>query len=117
MNLYYIWTGFWVTYLVLGCLLYDDHKTVVKNMVTTKQLLNNIGLNALCTLMLTIVMDNLSLTLINSSNYILRVVIALIVGDFSFYWLHRLLHHPLFYKYHKDHHNFIVPHSFVGVYS
>ena len=42
----------------------------------------------------------------------------MIVEDMSFYWLHRLLHHPKLYsKIHKIHHQFYSPISFSAEYS
>ncbi|TFK49534.1 C5-sterol desaturase [Heliocybe sulcata] len=41
------------------------------------------------------------------------IAMFLIFTDYGIYWVHRLLHHPLVYKYvHKPHHKWIIPTPF-----
>ena len=41
---------------------------------------------------------------------IIKIFIITNISNFIFYWLHRLLHYKLFYKYvHKIHHEYIIP--------
>ena len=56
--------------------------------------------------------------LLNKSlyGYIIHIIVSFIVGDLCSYSFHRLLHYPYFYHYHKIHHQYIVPHTLVGVY-
>ncbi|EIN09850.1 fatty acid hydroxylase [Punctularia strigosozonata HHB-11173 SS5] len=43
------------------------------------------------------------------------VPIFLLFTDYGIYWVHRLLHHPLIYKYiHKPHHKWIIPTPFAS---
>ncbi len=38
---------------------------------------------------------------------ILQILISMVAEDFLFYWIHRLMHHRLLYKYiHKQHHRY-----------
>ena len=37
------------------------------------------------------------------------VVLAILSYDVWFYFVHRLLHHPLLYPYHKEHHRNVFP--------
>lgn len=114
------WISFWMTYYIIGGLLYDDTYTKIINTINTKELLYNLSLNALITLIFVPVANNIP-TLIYVPDtiygYILRILLALIIGDLCFYSMHRLFHHPFLYKYHKMHHNYIKPHSFAGLYS
>lgn len=117
----YSWISFWLTYLIGGCLFYNDKSIILKNhIVTTNQLLNSIGLNALLTF-LCIPLANLIPPLIHVPNtlygYIARVIMALLIGDLCFYFTHRLLHHPKFYFLHKQHHLYVKPHSIAGLYA
>ena len=32
------------------------------------------------------------------------MVLTILVDDFFFYWIHRILHLPMFYWIHKEHH-------------
>jgi sterol desaturase/sphingolipid hydroxylase (fatty acid hydroxylase superfamily) len=42
-----------------------------------------------------------------------QVLFCVVLEDFLLYWLHRMIHHPLFYdRVHKLHHNFYCPVSF-----
>lgn len=45
-------------------------------------------------------------------------IISLILEDFYFYWMHRLLHHKFLYKYiHKIHHEYTAPFGFCAEYA
>ena len=51
-----------------------------------------------------------------SLNWMLpQFVIMMLVEDFMFFTFHRLLHHPLFYKYHKIHHEFTTTVAIAGL--
>ena len=117
----YSWISFWLTYLIGGCLFYNDQSVVQLNSnITIKQLLNSIGLNALLTF-LCIPLANLVPPLIHVPDtlfgYISRVIMALLIGDLCFYFTHRLLHLQKFYFLHKQHHTYIKPHAMAGVYA
>ncbi|HSW76872.1 MAG TPA: sterol desaturase family protein [Candidatus Saccharimonadales bacterium] len=115
------WAAFWLTHLIFGMLFYsDDHVDFLPNHhVTTKQLLNTVGLNALLTFLF-IPIANIIPTLIMVNDtfigYISRILMALLIGDLIFYWTHRLFHHPFFYQIHKKHHHFVSPTVLAGLY-
>ena len=46
-----------------------------------------------------------------------QFIFFLIIDDVSFYWLHRLLHHPKFYWIHKQHHQYNMPVSLAATYA
>ena len=47
-----------------------------------------------------------------------QLLFFMIFEDFVFYWVHRLLHHPFFYKnIHKGHHEFVEPISCSSLYA
>lgn len=117
----YSWAVFWLTYFIGGCLFYNDQSIVQQNyVVTVKQLLNSIGLNALLTF-LCIPLANRVPTLIYVPDtlygYVIRIICAILIGDLCFYWTHRLLHTSYFYFLHKQHHLYIKPHAMAGVYA
>jgi len=48
----------------------------------------------------------------------LTVVACFLIEDFYFYWVHRLLHHPAWYKYiHKVHHEHAAPFGIAAEYA
>lgn len=115
-----IWISFWLTYFIVGSILYNDTYTQSKRSITTKELLNTLGYNALITLLLCGLLNNTAFLIhvpYTLSGYLLRIGFAVFFGDLSFYWFHRLLHHPLFYQFHKKHHDYIIPHAMMGVYA
>eukprot|EP00995_Heteronema_vittatum_P000273 NODE_1036_length_1085_cov_786.685328_g724_i0.p1 GENE.NODE_1036_length_1085_cov_786.685328_g724_i0~~NODE_1036_length_1085_cov_786.685328_g724_i0.p1 ORF type:complete len:259 (-),score=54.82 NODE_1036_length_1085_cov_786.685328_g724_i0:235-1011(-) len=49
---------------------------------------------------------------------LIHVVLCLLVTDTSFYWSHRMLHHPKLYKhFHKKHHTFIYSAGVASTYA
>ncbi|EIM91018.1 C5-sterol desaturase [Stereum hirsutum FP-91666 SS1] len=47
--------------------------------------------------------------------FILSVPWFLLFTDYGIYWVHRLLHHPVLYKYiHKPHHKWLIPTPFAS---
>ena len=117
----YSWISFWLTYLIGGCLFYNDQSVLqINHSITVKQLLNAIGLNAFLTF-LCIPLANLVPPIIHVPDtlfgYVGRVILALMIGDLWFYFTHRLLHHPYLYFLHKQHHTYVKPHAMAGLYA
>ena len=52
-----------------------------------------------------------------TDNYITRFLFSILVTDAWFYFSHRLLHMPKFYKWHKQHHQFYIPYPAVALYA
>eukprot|EP01084_Bolivina_argentea_P279215 477326_1 len=46
-----------------------------------------------------------------------KLILSIYVFDIMFYLTHRMLHHPLLYKYHKQHHEFKTSISWTSAYS
>lgn len=47
---------------------------------------------------------------------LLRFGLTLLTADFLFYFVHRLLHLPKFYEWHKFHHRFTKPYPYSALY-
>lgn len=116
------WCSFWLSYMIFGMLFYNQSnaKLLPNHHINPQNIFNTIGLNAILSFLF-IPIINLFPVLITVSDsiygYILRVFLSLAIGEFIFYWSHRLLHTSYFYKYHKQHHLYTVPHSFAGLYA
>ncbi len=116
----YSWVSFWFCYLMGGCFLYNDSVKMLENHhVTTKELLNTLGVNAFITFLFIPIANSIP-TIIYVPNtlygYIMRIIMALIIGDLCFYWTHRLFHHHRFYFLHKKHHLYVKPNALAGLY-
>ncbi len=111
----YSWISYWLCYFIGGCFLYQE----IESKVSTQQLLYNLGVNSLLTFLF-IPITNYIPTLIyvpnNLLGYLLRIILALLIGDLCFYWSHRLFHHPYFYLLHKKHHTYVKPNALAGLY-
>jgi lathosterol oxidase len=47
--------------------------------------------------------------------FVASIPVYLLFTDYSIYWIHRVLHHPMFYKtVHKPHHKWIIPTPFAS---
>jgi sterol desaturase/sphingolipid hydroxylase (fatty acid hydroxylase superfamily) len=123
MNINMLFEGllsFWTVYFIGGCLLYDTNYQVTKSDVPIKSLLNNIGRNALLTFLLLPIVSYIPVLIYVPDTiygYMTRVIISLLCGDLLFYTSHRLLHTRYFYKYHAQHHIYLVPQALAGVYA
>lgn len=120
--MFYSWCSYWVTYFVAGCLFYNNtnEKIMTNSMITTQNLLNTLGVNALITFLFIPIANMIPPIIIYSDTwygYIARILTALIIGDLCFYWSHRLMHKPFFYYLHKKHHLYVIPHSLAGLYT
>lgn len=116
----YSWISFWLTYFIFGTYLYHDNVKILQNhSVHIKDLLNTIGLNSILTFLF-IPIANMIPTLIYVSNtfygYCIRIILSIIIGDFIFYIMHRILHFKCFYHWHKKHHLFVNTNGLAGLY-
>ena len=123
--LIYSWIAFWATYFLGTFITYNTGNLPTgiirsKKIITAYEIMNTIKVNACLTFLLLPITEQIP-TLIYVPDtwlgYLLRITLALIIGDLCFYITHRLLHHPYLYKYHQKHHEFIVPYSLTGLYS
>ena len=104
--------SFWVAYLIVGYFL-DD------NTDNNKDLYKTLGLNAFIAFSLIPLTDSIPVLIHvpdGIAGYIIRVIIALLIGDLWLYLSHRLLHAYL-YRFHKQHHIYTKPHALTGLYA
>ncbi len=118
----YSWAAFWLTFFIGGSLFYNHRnaKTLPNTHVSDDYLHQVVATNALISLFF-IPFTEFIPTLIFVSNtfygYLLRLFLALLIGETIFYTSHRLLHHPKLYYFHKLHHTFSTPHPMAGLYA
>ncbi|XP_041375496.1 fatty acid hydroxylase domain-containing protein 2-like [Gigantopelta aegis] len=61
---------------------------------------------------------DLSFSLPNPVSFLRDFIIGSVIHEVGFYYSHRLLHHPLLYKWiHKKHHEWTAPVSLISVYA
>lgn len=104
--------SFWAAYVIGGYFL-DDHKD------NNCKLYKTLIINALISFTLLPITDKIPVLIEVPDGifgYILRVVMALLIGDLWLYLTHRLLHTYL-YQFHKQHHIYVKPHALTGLYA
>lgn len=110
------WFTFWATYWIVEGFLPFDEKS--KTLVPSKEVVNTVCFNMFLSLPYGIGLNYLApdIGMYIPESYIIRFLVAALIMDAWFYMIHRLLHHPKLYKWHKLHHTFYVPHPIVAVY-
>lgn len=111
------WFSFWATYwLVEGVLPYDERSlSIVPSQPVPQVVARNMLLSLPYAILILEITPDIGIYL--PASYIIRFIISAIIMDGWFYLVHRLLHHKLFYRWHKQHHQFYVPYPLVAVYS
>lgn len=119
-ELYYGWTVFWVTYFVASIFFPTDQtiirprSNVTKSNVITRLIINCMATGAIVPLIACIpqlfILPNTWL------GTLLRFMIFPLISEIWFYYMHRLMHHKYFYKWHSDHHAFIQSYALAGLY-
>lgn len=110
-NMYEV-ISFWVAYAIGGYVL-DDHKD------NSKDLYKTLLLNALISFAMIPLTESIPILIEVPDGivgYIVRVIIALIIGDLWLYISHRLMHCCM-YQFHKQHHIYTKPHALTGLYA
>jgi methylsterol monooxygenase len=120
-ELYQGWLIFWCSY-VCGSLFFPSDKAVSRSAakITKQKLVKNLFINFMVT-GLTIPFISYIPHLIDIPTTtilfcILRYSSLILFAEIWFYYMHRLMHHRYFYRWHKDHHSFIHPHALAGLY-
>lgn len=106
--------SFWCAYVIAGYFL--DDSTNEKN---TYHLYKTLFINALISHMLIPITDRIPILIELPDGiigYVVRVILALLIGDLWLYLSHRLLHAYL-YQFHKQHHIYSKPHALTGLYA
>ena len=118
-ELYYGWITFWGTYFIASCFFPDDSivrptaKIMKRNVII--RLLQNCAITAI-TIPLIYRVPQVIWFSTEWYGYILKYVFVLFLSETWFYYVHRLLHHKLFYRWHADHHAYIQPYALAGFY-
>lgn len=113
IELYSIWFTFWLTYFCFGCLFPQD-KTKTRTPVTYDDVTRCLIYNCLVT---TIPIPILSyIPHIFPDISIVKYMLFPLLTEIWFYYSHRIMHTKYFYKWHKDHHNFIISYGLAGLY-
>ena len=89
------WVSFWITFFIAGCLLHQED-TIMIQPVTTTQLLNTLGLNAVLSFLFIPIANSIPTLIIVPDTwlgYMTRIILSLLIGDIIFYTSHRLLHY------------------------
>lgn len=120
IELYYGWFSFWTTYFSLATLL-PRNEAITRPIAqiflskVIKQLLVNCFISFTMVPFLWYLSPIVSFSTSWSSS-IVKYLLAIFLADVWFYHVHRLLHHPYFYKWHVDHHAFIQPYALAALY-
>lgn len=118
-NSYDAWTAwytFWAVYWLLESIFPYDEKSdrIVPSASVPLTVFRNMLISLPFGIILWNIVPNISDFL--PTSYITRFLFCLIVMDGWFYFAHRLLHTPKFYKWHKQHHQYNIPHPLMAVY-
>jgi sterol desaturase/sphingolipid hydroxylase (fatty acid hydroxylase superfamily) len=113
-DLVYGWLTFWVTYVTVGSLLPSEkaitRSKYIQDNISTKLIYNFIASGLVIPLVYQIPI------LYSFESYFWKYTWSIVIADIWFYHVHRLMHHPKFYKYHRDHHMYIQPHAMAALY-
>jgi len=114
-NSIYAWGGFWLTYHILALILDSNHTTISK--ITKKDIYRVLFQNMFYTFFGQFLLFTIIPYGIFDPQFLLyRILISLLLVEIVFFYSHKILHHPYFYKYHRIHHEFIQPCSSSAMY-
>jgi len=108
------WLVFWGVYWCLAPLLPGDPRSL--NIVSPQKVRRVVFFNCLISLPASLLLFHLCPPLFGGLPTFLRWGGAFVLMDGWFYYAHRLLHHPRFYPWHKQHHTFNYTYPMVAVY-
>lgn len=115
-DLFVGWVMFWGTYFIVAPLYPSDVQIARKSSDMTKiKLLKQLVVNVFGTL-ITIPLFSKIPNIVNTDNTIIKIILTCIISEVWFYYIHRLAHTKIFYRWHKDHHSFIQPYGLAGLY-
>ena len=117
----YSFIAFWSTYFVFGYFLNNHHESIVlpNNHVSMKDIYYSLIMNMFVSFIFIPITNLIPIILYLPDiwyYYIVRWILALLIGDAMLYISHRLLHFP-FYRFHKQHHVYTNPHVLAGLYA
>lgn len=108
------WGLFWFTYFLVGWLI-PKNSFVIRKSENDKKLYQTLFVNLVITL-LTLPFIRKVPQIIDIQNSLIRYGLFFILADCWLYSFHWLAHREIFYKYHRQHHEYIVPHALAGLY-
>lgn len=110
------WFSFWIIYWSTAHLFPSDIRstTIVPIKTVRRIVFRNMMLLLPYSVIFWEIMPNITPYVYDS--IILRYIISAVLMDGWFYFIHRLLHQPMFYRWHKQHHQFNIPYPLVAVY-
>ncbi len=116
MNLLYILLSFWIPYFGFSMLFYNRKdlesyhlcwRVVLFNTLVIFPILSSIALKFI----------QVTHTNFNGFHCSFQLLTNVTCFEVFFYLLHRMFHHPFFYKFHKLHHIFVSTIAFGGLYA
>ena len=109
--------SYWIVYWFFASFFpFDVRSKQIKPSEPVKQVVfRNMLISFVSGPIIWLILPDLSIYIIDS--YILRFLLCVIIADGWFYMMHRLLHTPSFYKWHKQHHQFYIPYPLVALYA
>lgn len=120
LQLYSAWTVFWVVYFGASIFFPTDQSIIrpiskITNIMVKKRLIINcIATGAIVPLIAYI--PQLIFFPDTWIGSLARFSVFPFISEIWFYYMHRLMHHKYFYKWHSDHHAFIQSYALAGLY-
>src|SRR5579864_2725157 len=111
---------FWTTYFGVSWFFPTDQVISRRSAkITHEKVVNRLAQNCLVTALMIPVLSYIPPILAFSSGwtaYLSKFILLPLIAELWFYYMHRLMHHRFFYRWHADHHAFIQPYAFAGLY-
>lgn len=117
-SIFYPILCFWLAYGV-GILILPVGKSITRNKITNLDIIQKHGWNIFYSLAIMPLIHIIPTVHIFPHTFygiICRYTCSVCIIEGWFYYVHRLLHHPYFYKYHRDHHVFIQSNTLASLY-
>jgi sterol desaturase/sphingolipid hydroxylase (fatty acid hydroxylase superfamily) len=111
---------FWTTYFGVSWFFPTDQVISRPNAkITHEKVVNRLTQHCFVTALMIPILSYIPPILAFSSGwtaYLSKFILLPLIAELWFYYMHRLMHHRFFYRWHADHHAFIQPYAFAGLY-
>ena len=120
LQLYYGFFVFWGTYFVAAGF-FPNNQVITRPIAkitsqkVAKRLLSNVLISSMVVPMISYI-PTIVILPYTWYGYTFKYILMLLISEIWFYYMHRLMHHKLFYKWHADHHSFIQSYATAGLY-